>query len=49
MDYDKAREIKIEIIEAIQAAEEELGFELDAAQEAGLSEIIFNKLEKRIK
>jgi hypothetical protein len=45
MNYEKSREIKIKIIEAIQSAEEELGFELNASQEAGIAEMIFNKIE----
>lgn len=49
MTYEKEREIKIEIIGAIQEAEEELSFELDASQEAGIAEIIFNKIKVRIK
>jgi hypothetical protein len=49
MEYERERKIKIEIIEAIQEAEEELGFELDANKEAGIAEMIFNKISEEIK
>jgi hypothetical protein len=49
MDYKKERQIKIDIIESIQLAEEDAGFELNASQEAELAEIIFNKLQERLK
>jgi hypothetical protein len=49
MNYEKEREIKIKIIEAIQEAEEEFGFELDASKEAGTAEMIFNKIREEIK
>ena len=49
MSDEKDRQIKIEIIEAIRDAEDELGFEFDAYKEVGLSEIIFNKIKEHIK
>lgn len=45
MKYERERKIRIDIIGIIQDAELELDFEIDASQEAGLAEMIFNKLE----
>lgn len=50
MIYEKERELKIKIIEAIQEAEENEEIEqLNATQEAELSERIFNKLKEDLK
>lgn len=45
MNYEKEKEIKIQIMEVIRWAEEEYGFELDASKEVEMSNMIFDKLE----
>jgi len=49
MEYDRKRQIKIKIIEAIQEWEDDGEGSLSAFQEAELSDRIFNTLEKEFK